>query len=130
MDKTYVTALGMPAPTGYAHAVKAGNVLAISGQLGLDADRRLVGPGDVAAQARQALDNIGRLLDAAGAAWSDVVKLTIYLTDIRSIGRVREVRTAYYDEVGMRPPATTTVGVTGLSVEGALIEIEAWAVMG
>jgi reactive intermediate/imine deaminase len=118
-----------PKPTGYSHAVKVGRQLFISGQVGLDAERRLVGPGDIAAQTNQALDNVGRLLEAGGASWSDVVKLNIYLTDIRLVGTVREVRSAYYQRVGIEPPAATTVGVTGLAAEGALIEIEATAVL-
>jgi enamine deaminase RidA (YjgF/YER057c/UK114 family) len=109
--------------------VKAGNTLYISGQMALDAERRLVGPGNAATQTRQALDNIGRLLAAGGARWTDLVKLTIYLTDIRNVDAVREARAAYYEQVGIRPPATTTVAVTGLAVPGALIEIEAIAVL-
>jgi len=87
-----------------------------------------VRPGDIDAQTRQALDNIGRLLEASGAGWKDVVKLNIYLCDMRHMDRVRAVRAELFARLSMPPPAITTVGVTGLAAEGALIEIEAIAV--
>ncbi len=118
-----------PKPTGYAHAVKAGGVVYVSGQAALDVQRRLVGPGDIRAQTRQALDNVANVLAASGATWANVVRLTMYLTDIRLLDAVREVRAAYYAEQGIEPPATTSVGVTGLSVQGALVEVEATAVL-
>ncbi|MCC6176985.1 MAG: RidA family protein [Chloroflexi bacterium] len=130
LDRHYVNPSDGPAPAGYTHAVRMGSLLFVSGQLALDARRQLVGPGDVGAQTRQALENVGRVLGASGAAWTDVAKLTIFLVDMRGIGRVREARQAFYAEQGIEPPAATTVGVTGLSVEGALIEIEAYAVVG
>ena len=120
---------GHPPPTVYSHAVRAGNLLFISGQVGFREERRLV-EGGIEAQTRQSLDNIGRLLEAGGASWAEVAKVNIYLTDIRHIDRVRAVRGAFYERVGIPPPATTTVGVTALAAEGALIEIEAIAVLG
>jgi enamine deaminase RidA (YjgF/YER057c/UK114 family) len=127
-SKEYISAPGAPPAKAYTHVVKVGHTLYISGQMALDVERRLVGPGDVAAQTRQALDNVGRLLAAGGAGWADLVKLTIYLADIRDVDAVRAARAAHYERVGIRPPATTTVAVTGLAVPGALIEIEATAV--
>lgn len=121
---------GLPGPSGYSHVVRAGNLLFISGQVGLDAERKLVGPGDIVAQTRQVFANIGRLLADSGARWSDLAKLTIYLTDMRDIERVREVRRAVYAEHGIEAPATTTVEVNHLAMDGVLIEIEAIAVTG
>lgn len=128
--REYLSPPGLPPANAYTHLVKVGNLLFISGQVALDAERQLVGPGDVEAQTRQVLDNVGRLLDAGGASWSDVVKITIYLTDMRNVDRVRQTRAAYYAEVAIQPPATTTLGVTGLAAPGALVEIEAIAVRG
>ena len=120
-----------PAPTGYTHAVEMGpgRLLFISGQLPLDDQRALVGPGDMAAQATQALRNISRVLEAAGATWVNVAKLTIFVMELRAMPALRDVRAAFFAEQGVEPPAITTVGVVGLSVPGALIEIEAYAVV-
>jgi len=128
-DKAYITPPELPTPTVYTHAVRTRDLVFISGQCGLDAERRVVGPGDVEAQTRQALANIGRLLEASGASWSDVVKLNFYLIDMRQIGRVRDIRGELFAGLGLQPPAATTVGVTALAVEGALIEIEAIAAL-
>ncbi|MBI2756081.1 MAG: RidA family protein [Chloroflexi bacterium] len=117
------------AATGYAHAVKAGNLLFISGQTGRNVDRSLVAPGDIAAQTRRALENIATVLEAGGGTWADVAKLTIYLTDMRFLPRVREVRAAFFAEQGVEPPAITSVGVTGLATDDTLVEIEAIAVL-
>src|SRR5262245_44153940 len=128
-DTAYITPPELPKPTGYTHAVRTRDLLFISGQCGLDAERRVVGPGDIAAQTRQAFANIGRLLEAGGASWRDVVKLNLYLIDIRHMGTVREIRAEVFGGLGLAPPAATTVGVTALAAEGALIEIEAIAAL-
>jgi enamine deaminase RidA (YjgF/YER057c/UK114 family) len=128
-SREYLSPPDLPPANAYTHLVKAGNLLFVSGQVALDAERRLVGPGDVSAQTRQALDNVGRLLAAGRASWSDVVKITIYLTDVRHVEQVREARAAYYEQVGIRPPATTTVAAIALAAPGALIEIEAIAAL-
>ncbi len=113
---------------GYSHVVAAGDVLYISGQIAMDAQGMLLSPGDMAGQTRQALENLSVLLKASAAAWSDVVKLNIYLTDMREIEAVRKVRRDVYAREGIEPPATTTVEVNHLALVGALIEIEAIAV--
>jgi enamine deaminase RidA (YjgF/YER057c/UK114 family) len=118
----------LPAPSGYAHALRAGGVHYLSGQVALDKDRNLIGPGDMSAQAEQTFSNLTRLLDAVGLEWGDVAKLNIYLTDISSIAAVRDVRDRVYRTAGTTAPATTTVEVRGLAVPGALIEVEAIAV--
>lgn len=106
-----------------------GAQLYVSGQLPVDANRQLVAPGDLRGQTRQALKNIGRILTAAGASWAHVAKLTIFVVGMEQIQQVREAREAYYAEQQIQPPASTAVGVTALAIEGALIEIEAYAVM-
>jgi enamine deaminase RidA (YjgF/YER057c/UK114 family) len=112
--------------TGYSHAVTGqGRLVAISGQVALDAAGNPVGPGDTLAQARQAFANVGHALAAAGASFTDVVKLTFFLTDIADLPAARTARDEHIDAA--RPPASTAVQVQALFRPEFLIEIEAWA---
>jgi reactive intermediate/imine deaminase len=115
---------GLPEPIShYADAVLAGDTLYISGIVPVDADGAVVG-GDVAAQARQVFDLMGRVLAAAGATPDDVAKVTVYLLDIDDRPRINPVREAFF---GDARPASTLVEVSRLAVPGALLEIEAIA---
>ena len=88
---------GLPAPIShYANGVKVGDTIYVSGQVALDGEGRLVGPGDVVAQTRQVLDNIRRVLAAGGATLDDVVKVTVFLANVDDRPRVNEVRQAYF----------------------------------
>ena len=79
---------GLPEPfSHYTDAVRAGDLLFISGCVALDADGKLVGEGDVVGQARQVFENIGLCLAAAGATFADVVKVTTFLTDVEDRAR-------------------------------------------
>jgi enamine deaminase RidA (YjgF/YER057c/UK114 family) len=116
----------VPGP-GYSHAVTGrGRWVAISGQVALDEQGQLVGAGDLEAQARQVFANLDRALAAAGASFTDVIKLSFYLTDISQIAVVRPVRDEWVDTA--RPPASTAVQVGALFMPGLMIEVEAWAV--
>ena len=119
---------GLPPPTGYSHVVSAPveRIIFVSGQVPLDEEGELVGPGDVEAQTRQVFENLTRALDAADATWSSVLKLTYFLRDVGQIGAVRAVRNEYLD--AERPPASTLVEVSGLFRDDVLIEIDAVAV--
>ncbi|MYY10301.1 RidA family protein [Streptomyces sp. SID4919] len=124
----------VPAPDGvfpataYTHVVLGtGRFVAISGQLALDEDGNLVGTGDPAAQARQIFTNLGRCLAAAGAGFDDVVKLTYFVTDIRNLAAVREVRGDFLDPA--RLPASSAVQVGALVGPEFLMEIEAYAII-
>ncbi|MFI5939155.1 RidA family protein [Streptomyces uncialis] len=124
----------VPAPDGvfpataYTHVVLGtGRFAAISGQLALDEDGKLVGAGDPAAQARQIFTNLGRCLAAAGAGFDDVVKLTYFVTDIRNLAAVREVRGDFLDPA--RLPASSAVQVGALVGPEFLMEIEAYAIV-
>lgn len=124
----------VPAPDGvfpataYTHVVLGtGRFVAISGQLALDEDGKPVGAGDPAAQARQIFTNLGRCLAAAGAGFDDVVKLTYFLTDIRDLAAVREVRGGFLDPA--RLPASSAVQVGALVGPEFLMEIEAYAIV-
>jgi len=113
-------------PAVYSQAIKAGNLLFIAGQTAVDAQGNIVGVGDPAAQARQVYENITALLEAAGASWQNVVKITTYLTDMRHSDAIREVRQRYLPEP---PPASTSVQVVALARPQYLLEVEAIAVL-
>jgi enamine deaminase RidA (YjgF/YER057c/UK114 family) len=126
LDRQYINAPGAPAPI----AVRMGSLLFVSGQLSLeDGQGKLVAPGDLAGQTRQALENLTSVLTASGASWTNVAKLTVFVVGIEDIAKVREARAAFYAEKGIEAPASTAVGVPGLAIEGALVEIEAYAVL-
>jgi 2-iminobutanoate/2-iminopropanoate deaminase len=110
----------------YTDAVRAGDLLFVSGCVPVDGDGRLVGGGDVVAQARQALGNVGAVLAAAGASFADVAKVTIFLTDIGDRPAINPVRQEFF---GDARPASTLVEVSRLAVPGAKIEVEAVAVL-
>ncbi len=110
----------------YSDAVRAGNTIYISGQASLDEDGNLMGRGDVVVQARQVLENMGRVLAAAGASFGDVVKVTVYLANRDDREKVNQVRKEYFKD---NRPASTLIEINRLAIEGMLIEIEAVAVV-
>lgn len=110
----------------YTDAVRAGNLLFVSGFVPVDGEGSLVGGDDVVAQARQVLANLGAVLSAAGATFADVVKVTVYLTDIADRARINPVRQEVF---GDARPASTLVEVSALAVPGAKLEIEAVALI-
>lgn len=117
-------------PAGYSHVVEAsaGRLVYISGQLPLEPSGELVGAGEIAAQTRQVFENLSAALVAAGASWSDVVKLGYFLVDVGDLATVRAIRDEYVDTE--LPPASTLVEVSRLFREDVLIEVEAIAVKG
>jgi enamine deaminase RidA (YjgF/YER057c/UK114 family) len=118
-------------PSGYTHVVEAANpgrIVYIAGQLGLDRDNKIVGAGgDFRAQAEQTFVNLKNALAAAGVGFEHVVKLNNYLTDMAHLGIFREVRDRHIDISA--PPASTTIAISNLALPGALIEVEAVAVV-
>jgi reactive intermediate/imine deaminase len=127
-DKRFLNPESLSAPFGYSHVVDSpvDRIVYVSGQVPLDSDGQLVGEGDFEAQARQVFENLTRALQAAGVAWSDVVKLNYFLTDVTQITAVRTIRDEYVDT--KRPPASTLVQVNGLFRPEVMVEIEAVAV--
>jgi 2-iminobutanoate/2-iminopropanoate deaminase len=109
----------------YTDAVRAGDLLFVSGCVPVDGEGNLV-PGDVVAQTRQVFANISAVLQAAGAGFGDVVKVTVYLIDIDDREAVNTVR---QDVFGSARPASTLVEVSRLAAPGALIEVEAVALV-
>jgi 2-iminobutanoate/2-iminopropanoate deaminase len=102
--------------------VSSGRFLHTAGITARDRDGEIVGVGDIAAQTRQCYQNIGDLLEAVGAGWGDIVKYTIYTTDIQLFNdQTRELRAQYY----VNRPAATLVEVSRLADPKMMVEIEA-----
>jgi reactive intermediate/imine deaminase len=108
----------------YAHAVRFGNLLFVAGCAPVDADLKLVGGDDVVAQTEQVLASLGRVLASVGLAPRDVLKVTVFLTDIADRARINPARQAFFGEAR---PASTLVEVSALAVPGMKVEIEAIA---
>ncbi|CAM5277629.1 RidA family protein OS=Streptomyces rochei OX=1928 GN=G3I25_10355 PE=4 SV=1 [Streptomyces rochei] len=124
----------IPAPEGvapaaqYTHVVLGtGTFVAVSGQLALDEDGKVVGEGDAEAQARQVFENLRRCLTAAGASFDDVVKLTFFVTDMAHMSAIRAARAEHIPDD--RLPAASAVQVAALVRPEFLMEIEALAVV-
>jgi enamine deaminase RidA (YjgF/YER057c/UK114 family) len=121
---------GLPVPLSYSHVVVASGTrtVFVAGQVAEDADGNLVGPGDLAAQARQAFANVDRCLTAAGARPDQVTMLRIYVVGHRPefLPLISDARISVFGEY---KPADAIVGVERLAEDGRLIEIEATAVL-
>jgi 2-iminobutanoate/2-iminopropanoate deaminase len=111
---------GSPTIAPYSPAVRTGDLVFLSGQIGLRPGTRELVAGGITAETRQTLDNVRALLDAAGLATADVVKCTVFLADIAEFEAMNAVYGPFF---GSAPPARTTVGVAGLPL-GARVEID------
>src|SRR5260221_9217387 len=117
-------------PPGYSQVVEvsAGRIIFIAGQTALDSDGNLVGKNDFSAQAEQVFRNLAIALQASGCAAANLVKLTVFLTDMDSLGRYREARNRFFASVTPpAAPAVTLVEVAKLYGTDFKIEIEAIA---
>ena len=115
-----------PARYTFSPAVRAGNLLFISGMTAGDESGKIVGPGDIVAQTRYIFEKFATLLAAVGGGYEHIVQTTEYVTTTENYGKTAEVRREFFKE---RFPAATGVIVAGLLREGALIEISAIAVL-
>lgn len=116
-------------PTGYTHVVEVtgpAKTVYIAGQIAFDKDGKIVGAGDMKAQAEQVFKNLQAALRAAGATFADVVKMNTYVTDMEQAPAVREVRARYF---GTTMPASTLVQVVKLARPELMIEVEVIAVV-
>jgi 2-iminobutanoate/2-iminopropanoate deaminase len=114
---------GLPAPLShYTDAVRFGDILFVSGLTAHNGEGKLVGGDDAAAQTRQILLNLKLVLEAAGATLADVLKVTVFLTDINDRAAINPVRQAFF---GAARPASTLIEVSRLALPEMKVEIEA-----
>jgi len=116
-----------PPISHYCHAVRAGEVLYISGMVAMDREGGVVGAGDAARQAQHIFDNIGRLLAHVGADFSRITSVLIHLTNMDDRARINPVRMRYF---GDHRPASTLVQVTSLVHPELLVEVTCTAYLG
>ena len=117
-----------PLPWPYSHGIRVGSLLFVAGQVALDEELRIVGPGDAKAQARQVWRNIQAVVEAAGGKLTDVVRVTTYVADLADADAVQQVRREMFP--GGDYPAATVVQAAKLGLPGLLLETEATAVIG
>jgi 2-iminobutanoate/2-iminopropanoate deaminase len=110
----------------FTDAVRAGGFVYVSGVIAVDREGRLVGGDDVVAQTRQVFENMRAVLSSAGCGFEDVVKVTIFLTDIDDRPLINPLRQEVF---GATRPASTLVEVSRLAVDGAKVEIECVALV-
>ena len=123
--KKIISTSEAPAAIGpYSQAVRSGNFLFCSGQIPLDPKSGQIVSGDIATQTRRVLDNVGAVLKAEGLTFENIVKTTIFLTDLGDFQTVNEIYGSYFKQ---QPPARSTVQVSALP-KGAKVEIEVIAV--
>jgi 2-iminobutanoate/2-iminopropanoate deaminase len=122
---------GVSPPVGtYSHVVKVETTdavwLHVAGQIAVDATGAIVGVGDMRAQTERVYENLRVILEAHGATFTDVVKMNTYVTTLKDLAGMREVRSRY---LASDLPASTAVQVVALVVPEALIEVDAVAVI-
>jgi enamine deaminase RidA (YjgF/YER057c/UK114 family) len=128
MAKQIINPSNMAAPTGYSYAVKkTGTPVFIAGQVALDAQGRLVGEGDVAAQVEQVFQNLRTVVEACGGSMDDVVKINIYATDPAQRPAIAAARQRHFKDGHF--PASTYVVISALAAPQFLVEIEAVAMI-
>jgi len=117
-------------PVAFSNGVKitGGDLVFISGQLAFDENMKLVGKGDMKLQTEQVLKNIDKVLRAAGGTPKDIIRVTVFVSDISRFREIHDARLAYFDADHL--PASTMVEISKFVHEDALIEIEAIAVIG
>lgn len=129
MNHKVINPASLAKPSGFAHGVLAGNTVYLGGQTAMDGMGAIV-PGGIVEQFRQCFTNVLTTLAEAGGAPSDLVNVTIYLTDVADYQRNgREIGRIWRDMAGTEYPAMAGVGVTELWQPEALIEIQAIAVI-
>jgi reactive intermediate/imine deaminase len=121
MSKQTISTADAPAAIGtYSQAVRVGNTIWVSGQIPLDPATKEMVKGDIEAQIRRVFENLKAIVLAAGASLDDVVKATVFLTDLSHFGLVNKIMAEYFREPY---PARAAVGVASLP-RGAQVEVE------
>lgn len=125
MPKSIIETAAAPAPIGpYSQAVKVGDTLYVSGQIGLHPETGELVTGDLVQETHRVMENLGAILQAAGLTFRHVVKCSIFLSDMNNFSTVNEVYGLYFTH---QPPARETVEVSGLPKQ-VKVEISAIAV--
>lgn len=128
MTRTPISSEQAPQAIGpYSQGIRCGNMVFFSGQIPLDPQGEFVGQGDVRAQIERVMQNVEAMLAAAGLGFANVVKTTIFLTDLADFATVNEVYGKRFE--GIAPPARSTVQVAALP-RGAEVEVEIIAMAG
>ena len=127
MDREIVSSSNAPAAIGpYSQAIKVGNMLFCSGQIPLDPRTGTLVEGDIQAQTKQVLENLGAVLKEAGFGYEDAVSVTVFMTDMAHYAKINEIYATYFDRV---KPARAAVEVARLpkdvDIEIALIAVKA-----
>lgn len=123
MSKQAITSNKLRPPVGpFSAGIQFGNLIFLSGQVGLDAITGRLVLGEIEAQTEQALTNLKAVLDVCGKSFDDAVRVGVYLTDMSHFTRMNAVYAKYFNEPY---PARTTIGVAALPL-GALVEIDMW----
>ncbi len=130
--KTVVNPALLAKPSGYSNAIltEGGRLLFLAGQTGMDATGAIAHPGDVVAQFRQALANLKTVVEEAGGTMTDIVKLTIFVTDKAAYRlNLKPIGEVYRSVFGRHYPAMTLIEVKSLFDDAAMVEIEGIAVL-
>jgi reactive intermediate/imine deaminase len=117
-----------PLPWPYSHGIRVGDTLYVAGQVALDDELRLVGPGNAEEQARQTWRNIKTVVEEAGGKITDVVRVTTYVADLADVEAIHEVRREFFPDGDY--PVATVVQAAKLGLPGLLLETEAVAIIG
>jgi enamine deaminase RidA (YjgF/YER057c/UK114 family) len=125
----YINPGTLAALPGFTHAVRIGATLYVSGEVALDSTGRLVGPGDLRAQAVQAFANLATVLRIGGVTPADVAKLNVYVVNYspKDLDAIRQAAPDFFPQ--RNPPAGVVIGVQSLPQEGLLIAVDATAVV-
>ncbi len=130
-EKRFINPEGLVRPGTYTPVVatRGGRTLYVAGQIALNEKGELVGAGDLAAQAEQVYQNVGLALKGAGATMNDLVKITVYVVNLKPEQRdlMGKVRARHVNKDN--PPASTLVGVQALAKPEFLVEVEGIAVV-
>jgi enamine deaminase RidA (YjgF/YER057c/UK114 family) len=133
MDRKFISPPGTLQATrlGFSQVVRVDNASAlvyVAGQGPVDPQNNLIGAGDFEAQARATFEHLKQCLEQAGASFDDVIKMNVFLLDIKTNQwPFRKVRAEYINTAN--PPVSTMVEVTGLAVEGMMVEVEVVAAL-
>jgi 2-iminobutanoate/2-iminopropanoate deaminase len=124
--KQIVSTKNAPAAVGpYSQGIRVGELIFTAGQIALVPQTGKLVEGDIEAQTRQVMQNLAAILEAAGSSLANIVKTTVFVTDINDFARVNQVYGSFFNDA---PPARSTIQVAALPL-GAKVEIEAVAIL-